>query len=236
MRSDYKQWLEDQQYSSNTITAQIHRTSRVEECYSDLEALHNSGKLQSVIDELTYSAEDERRNKPNPSKIPFDGNIRNNLSSYKNAVVRYRKFLTGGWERSDIDSPIAESSSVRPIEVLVEQSEAATQKLSLERDMQAELCRDIRKLGKSLSIIDDGAERSVNSGFIDITCEDTLDKAIVVIELKAGKTDSRVIGQILGYMGDLAQEEEEREIRGILVAHEFDKCTVSAARGGGPNT
>lgn len=229
MRSDYKKWLEEQQYSPHTIANQLSETGRVEECYSDLEALHAAGKLQSVIDELTYSTADERNNKPNPSKIPVDGNIRNNLASYKNAVALYRKFLTGGWERSVADLATAESNFVEPIRGTMDFSEAATQKLSLERDMQAALRRDIKKLGHTLSIIDDGAERSVNSGFIDITCEDDADKAIVVIELKAGKSDSRAIGQILGYMGDLAQEEEGRAIKGMLVAHEFDKRTISAA-------
>lgn len=79
----------------------------------------------------------------------------------------------------------------------------------------------------SLKIIDDGAERAVESGFIDITCDDG--KNIVVIELKAGKADSRAIGQTLGYMGDL-QGEEEKPVRGILVAHDFDQRVKSAAR------
>ena len=54
--------------------------------------------------------------------------------------------------------------------------------------------------------------------------------AVVVIELKAGKTDPRVIGQVLGYMGDIADEDEPAALRGIIVAHEFDPRTRSAAR------
>jgi hypothetical protein len=45
--------------------------------------------MQGIIDSLEYSTDDERTNKPNPSKLTFEGNIRNNLQSYKNAVVRY---------------------------------------------------------------------------------------------------------------------------------------------------
>ena len=67
----------------------------------------------------------------------------------------------------------------------------------------------------------------MDSGLIDITCEDI--DSIVVVELKAGKADSRAIGQILGYMGDL-QEEEDKPVRGVLVAHDFDKRTKAAAR------
>ena len=70
----------------------------------------------------------------------------------------------------------------------------------------------------------------MKSGRIDITCEDSTDGALVVVELKAGKADSRAVGQILGYMGDLMAEEGGKSIRGILVAHEFDIRTKSAAR------
>lgn len=227
MRSDYKQWLEEQKYDAGTIAAQLHRVGRVEDCYGNLDEHFADGTLQSVIDELTYSAEDERRGKPNPSKIPFKGNIRNNLASYKNAVVRYRKFLTGGWERADKEPPAAEPQTSAAIG---EPPELGAQKLSLERDMQAALRLNIKQLASTLSIDDDGAERSVDSGFIDITCEDSEDSALVVVELKAGKADSRAIGQILGYMGDLAEEEPGRAIRGILVAHAFDQRARSAAR------
>jgi len=51
-----------------------------------------------------------------------------------------------------------------------------------------------------------------------------------VIELKARKTDARVVGQVLGYMGDIAAEDEPDAVRGIIVAHEFDLRTRSAAR------
>jgi hypothetical protein len=230
MRSDYKGWLEEQKYDPGTITAQLHRAGRVEDCYGSLDDHFAKGTLQAIIDELNYSAEDERRNKPNPSKIPFKGNIRNNLASYKNAVVRYRKFLTGGWERSDAEAPAGFEYVSTPTSIAAEVSELPAQKLSLERDMQAALRLNIKQLGDTLSIIDDGAERSVHSGLIDITCADYKDDALVVVELKAGKADSRAIGQILGYMGDLAEEEEGRAVRGILVAHEFDKRSTSAAR------
>jgi hypothetical protein len=227
MRSGYRNWLEEQKYAPNTIVAQMHRVGRVEECYGSLDDHAKNGTLQGVIDELTYSTDDERRKKPNPSKIPFEGNIRNNLQAYKNAVVRYRKFLTG-WERSDLAPPL----NTPP---LIEQEpegsgEQVGRKLSLERDMQAALRLSIERLGYKLRIVDDGAERSVDSGLIDITCEDQEDGALVVVELKAGKADSRAIGQILGYMGDLAEEEDGRAVKGILVAHEFDKRCKSAAK------
>ncbi len=148
------------------------------------------------------------------------------MQSYKDAVVRYIKFLNG-MDREQFVSSQQEAPSVAAQASILDSDDASPQRFSLERDMQATLRRNISNLSSKLRIVDDGAERSVDSGFIDITCED--DEGLVVIELKAGKTDTKVIGQILGYMGDL-QEEEGRPVRGIIIAHDFDQRTKSAAK------
>ena len=92
MNSNYRSWLEQQGYVAGTIQAQMHRAGRVEDHYGDLDEHYDRDQLRGVIGELKYSSADERSNKPNPSKIPFNGNTRNNLASYRNAVERYCKF------------------------------------------------------------------------------------------------------------------------------------------------
>jgi len=224
MRADYTRWLTEQQYADNTKAAQLHRVKKVEESYGNLDEHFANGTYDGVINALKYSRADEKANKPNPSKIKFDGNIRNNLQSYKNAVVRYRKFLNDiGFQKAPIPQ-----QDLREKNGTLSDAESNRQRLSLERDMQAALRRNIASLDPSLKIIDDGSERAVDSGLIDITCDDG--KSIVVVEIKAGQADNRAIGQILGYMGDLLEEEDGRPVRGILVAHDFDKRTKAAAR------
>jgi len=225
MHQNYPHWLIEQKYSEGTQTAQLHRVKKVEESYGDLDEHFANGTYEEVVAALQYSTSDERMNKPNPSKIKFDGNIRNNLQSYKNAVVRYRKFLND----SEFQGGISEGEEfVANMDMPSSSEESKQQRFSLERDMQAALRHNIASLDPALKIADDGAERAVNSGLIDITCEDNA--AIVVVELKAGKADSRAIGQILGYMGDLQEEEGGKSVRGILVAHDFDKRAKAAAR------
>ena len=51
-----------------------------------------------------------------------------------------------------------------------------------------------------------------------------------MVELKAGKSDPRVIGQTLGHMGDLMDVDALTSVRGIIVAHDFDMRIRSAAR------
>lgn len=221
MRSEYRQWLISQKYAANTVSAQVHRAGRVEEFHGDLDQHYADDCMESLIDTLRYSTEDARQNRPNPTRIPIEGDIRNNLASYRNAIERYRRF-----RESAHDMPA--ETGVRS-SATVEIAEEAGQRISLERDMQAALRIAIDQLEPGLTIIDDGAERSVESGFIDITARDE-SGAIVVIELKAGIAGQRALGQILSYMGDVALEEVGLPVRGILVASDFDAKAKSAAR------
>lgn len=224
MRDDYKDWLKAQEYAENTQAAQLNRVLKVEQYYGSLDEIYSGGAYDKLIAELTYSRGDERAGKSNPSKIPVEGNILHGLVSYKSAVVRYGKFLREGqWSTSS--TSIAENL----VSFDLSDMPAEKQRLSMERDMQAALRREITLLEDGLKIVDDGAERAVSSGFIDILCQDASGRTVVV-ELKAGKTDARVIGQTLGYMGDLIGEDELNQVRGIVVAHEFDKRTIAAAK------
>ena len=219
MKSTYKKWLEQRRYAYVTVQAQIHRAKKVEECYGDLDEHYDNDRLQSVISELKYSIEDERRNRPNPSRIRFEGNIRNNLASYRNATERYRKF------REEIPDDESDDMNSEVTDETIDEG----QLIGLERDMQVALRGSIEQLESGLEVIDDGAERSVSSGFIDITARDTTGE-IVVIELKTGTARQRAVAQILSYMGDVAEEEPDATVRGILVAADFDKKARSAAR------
>ena len=228
MRSDYQLWLARQKYSAGTIATQMNRAGRVEKHYGDLDELYATDRLRGTIAALEYSVEDQRRGRPNPSKIPFDGEVRTNLASYKDAVKRYCKFRdsdAGGLpELTDDVAP--RQSAVGPVGI---PAEDLGQRIGLERDMQAALRVAISQLEAGLVIIDDGAERSVESGFIDITARDS-SGSTVVIELKTGPAGQRAVAQILSYMGDLRSEEPDTAVRGILVASAFDKKAISAAR------
>ena len=224
MKPAYRNWLEQQNHAVGTVQTQMNRAGRVEECYGDLDDHYGRDQLRRVIDELKYSTGDERRNKPNPSKIPFNGNTRTNLASYRNAAELYCKFrreMRNGENGSEVDS--------RRTEAVVEAADERGQLVGLERDLQAAMRRAIEHLEPGLEIIDDGAERSVASGFIDITAMDA-QGAIVVIELKTGTARQGAVAQILSYMGDIAEEEPDDKVRGILVAGEFDAKARAAAR------
>jgi len=214
MNSTFKSWLQSR-YSPTVAATRLSNVTRIEEHYGDLEDALTSQSLDDVADSLKYSKADLARNAPNPSKIPIRGDIYEGLATLRSALALYRKFL--GEERGS--SPEIAEPAESPL----------VQRLGLETDLQKALRRDIRRLASTLKITDDGAERSVASGLIDITCIDESDGALVVIELKAGCADRRAIGQVLGYIGDISAEEQSKQVRGILVAHEFDKAASAAA-------
>jgi hypothetical protein len=216
---NYRNWLLAQNYQSGTITAQMHRAGRVEEHYGELDDLFNKDRLESLIIGLTYTTQDRRNNRQNETKIPFVGNAYNNLASYRDAVRRYRRFL-------EDDS---ETSAPEIIEVESIAGEEVTQTIGLEKDMQAAIRHNIGQIEQGLKITDGGRERFVETGFIDITAEDAQNTP-VVIELKTGVAGQRAVAQILSYMGSVMDEEERDDIRGILVASEFDKKARAAAK------
>lgn len=223
MIKGYADWLAGQGYGENTCNTQIAHIRQIQKYYDNLDNLISNGGLPGLISEFTYTKEDERAEKENPTKVEFSGRTYTRLQSLKGAIRRYARFLS---EEAEGNINGVEASG----ELEVGQASGQQkQKFALERDMQMALRRDISALDPELRIVDDGIERSVDTGFIDILCEDGTGCAVVV-ELKAGKTDARVIGQILGYMGDLLTEEDSDGVRGIIVAHSFDARTKAAAK------
>jgi len=93
----------------------------------------------------------------------------------------------------------------------------------IERNLQEALRANIEQLEVGLKITDGGKEKD----HMDIRAEDK-NGATVVIELKVGEAGRRSVGQILGYMGELATT--EKKVRGILVARDFDSHAVAATR------
>ncbi len=219
---EYRGWLEQQQYPVSTIQSRMANVRRVKEYHGSLDAAFDQDGLRSLIDLFKYTAEDKRRGKDNPTKIPINGNYCTNLAMYKNAIGLYQKFRQ---ETANGFQPVREEDTPAPPALLLQEKKL----IGLERDMQVLLRRDLEQLESGLVIDDDGAERQVNSGRIDITAKDA-NGSLVVIELKIGRAGREAVGQILGYMGDIVEEEGTVPVRGILVADSFDQGALSAVR------
>ena len=159
-------------------------------------------RIGSKIDE--YLAEDRARRLPVHCK-----------AADRTAVNRYREFLRNHSENEE-DSGVIDERAL-----------AETDRFSLEADLQRSLRNNLTQLAPDLTVADDGSERSIATGRIDVLARDSTG-VWWVIELKAGTANDRAVSQLAAYMGALA-EEESGEIRGLLVAHDFTEKARYAA-------
>jgi Tol biopolymer transport system component len=82
--------------------------------------------------------------------------------------------------------------------------------------------------GCRVRIVDEGKERPVTAGFIDILAEDD-QGSLVVTELKAGEAPDSAATQVLSYLGSLKGQSGDA-VRGILVARSFSPRVKLAPR------
>lgn len=90
--------------------------------------------------------------------------------------------------------------------------------------------RDLKQLEPNLRLYNNGRQLQAGEiGRLDILGVD--EESLIVIELKAGRADDRVCGQILRYMGWVKENlAGDKKVRGIVVASEFTESLRFAAK------
>lgn len=150
---------------------------------------------------------------------------------------RYRRWkpeTDGIWEVTDQGVQLAqtdeETEVVEEFETII--SDTA---FSLERDLEKSLLSNLTQLEPNLRLFNEngvtGQQLDTGSvGRLDLLCVDRSND-LVVIELKAGRIDDKVCGQILRYMGWVRENVAHgRKVRGIVVANEFSDSLRYAAK------
>ena len=104
--------------------------------------------------------------------------------------------------------------------------------ITLENDLEEHLVKKLDQIEDGLRLYkskDDngqdivGRQFIIGIGRIDILAIDKEDN-FVVIELKAGNADYKVVGQILGYIGWIKKHiADGKRVRGIIIANDFDE-------------
>ncbi len=215
---EFRAWTTNFDIAESTIRTHITDIKRIEKSEGiDVDNEFKKDGMKSLLQTYTYSVQDERDGRPNPTKlITKTTSLPRFLGQYKSYLNKYREFCLS--EGDDFVYEEQENNA----------DSDASETFGLEADLQNAIRENITQLEPKLTIIDGGIERKVASGFIDILARDSKG-CLVVIELKAGTARDAVIAQILGYMGDIA-EEENKPVRGIIVAADFNQRVQSAAR------
>jgi RecB family endonuclease NucS len=114
--------------------------------------------------------------------------------------------------------PMPESKRVR----------TARRILHYEKELKALVRKQLERVEPGLVEADDGREREVPTGKIDITARDA-NGNLMVIELKAGPCPVGALEQVLGYTADL-EAETGAPCRAVLIASEFSDRIRAAAK------
>lgn len=215
MDERFSEWLRADVPSEITWQTKLSEARRLERVYGDLDTLYDADEMEGMMGELAYSAVDKRNQEPNPSQIPIDGDIYNNLSSYRSAARKYQRFR----ECQHRGDGLSLGS-----EILAE----AELSFRYEEDLQSALISCIGQIEKGMTLAANGKEYAVASGRIDALALDS-ESRHVVIELKAVTARREVLGQIAAYMADIEDATGTRP-RGILIAPDFDAKLMSGAR------
>jgi RecB family endonuclease NucS len=136
---------------------------------------------------------------------------------------------TGKIKIPDIENNVSDENDISDMESTIEETIEAT--VSLERDLHNWLKTRLTEIEPGLTLVDGGMEYQTEVGRIDLLAKNPSGD-LVAIELKAGKAKDAALGQLLGYIGCLAaKDENQKNIRGILIASDFDNRVSFAVKG-----
>lgn len=182
---------------------------------------HDVSRLEAPERNWHLTTEYDFQNPLSDEHTSGDAKTLSNLGNVFNLQNRHINPFFGSPADQDI-------SDVEPNDTLATSGESGEIKFGLERDLQRALRSSINHLETGLEIIDDGAEKTVAAGRIDITAKDE-EGQIVIIELKAGVAQPEAIAQLLAYMATI-ENPHGKPVRGILVASDFHPRVVHAAQ------
>ena len=97
---EFRAWLNRQNIDISTVNMQVARARRLDRDIGNLDQLFDADRFAAALKSLTYSQDDKRRNAPNPSQLVIDGDLYNNLASYRATLGYYQRFRDS--EKADL--------------------------------------------------------------------------------------------------------------------------------------
>jgi hypothetical protein len=226
----FKIWLDEENGSDfRTIQSRISNCRTVENYEGDLEEHFTKDNGLSLLDSLSYSTEDERNQIPTNHKVPINGNLRTGSATLKQAVKLYMTFRGSNFKPDENSNKTFDLK--QSLEEEIDNIENWNN-FRYEKDLNNAMVSQITELFPGYKIFGDiniGVEYLIGGKKIDILLEKN-DGNLLAIELKSGRADFKVFGQISMYLGLLMEKFPEKEIRGCIIAGEIDNTLKSATK------
>ena len=93
LETDFRNFLRDERHlQERTISSRISNCKSVERHEGNLDHHFDNDRMQMLLNRLSYSAGDERQNRPPHHQVPIAGNVRNGSATLKGAVSLYQQF------------------------------------------------------------------------------------------------------------------------------------------------
>lgn len=208
MEEIFKNWLINRGYSPNGAASSYSRAiPMISEHYS------KSTKLNTTIYELSDQATISSIAHDYSQVGRFSEFGYGQHSRFRNAIARYSEFLVhhkgGEFEASQI------------FEDTESQEADVNTNFSYERDLQTALCSQISDLFPGYKIFGNtnlGVEYPISGKRIDILLEKTNSGNLLAIELKSGRADFKVFGQISMYLGLLKRQFPNKKVTGVILS------------------
>ena len=133
--AEFKAWLEEKGQSLQTVSSRISSAKRVEQYLGDLDELFSTQTKEKILEKFTYSTEDEREGRPNPSPVPINGVLRTGLASIRQALELYHSFLANRRNMPDKSAhqTLVDRLSREEIEGAMEECRKLGEKVFLQR-------------------------------------------------------------------------------------------------------
>ncbi len=150
-------------------------------------------------------------------------------------VIYVTARVLAGRRGAEESQQISTSVLERPVEVIGEDGPGGME-FPLEEYLENFIVRNWRNIdfGESLTLyVDDegtpAQQYPTSEGFIDLLAKDDKDN-FVVIELKKGRSNQQVVGQILAYVGWVRNNlaEKNQKVRGIIIAADGNRSLHDA--------
>jgi RecB family endonuclease NucS len=141
-----------------------------------------------------------------------------------------KKQITEKELESDLDIILKQYQQITSTELINPNSNLSQGVFYLEKQLEDFIIQnwDHTDLGKKYDlIIEEGVLLSqqyrTDIGPMDILAKDKKTGSYVVIELKKNQTSDDTIGQVARYMGWVEEKLKDKNVKGIIIAHSFDK-------------